>query len=63
MEARVDAEQVIPHKFVIDQAYKSDKKAYPKRLIIILVSAISAFSLALLLMIIIDSIASSKIKD
>jgi uncharacterized protein involved in exopolysaccharide biosynthesis len=63
MEAKVDAEQVIPHKFVIDRAYKSDKKAYPKRFIIVLISAISAFAVALLLMIIIDSLATSGTKD
>jgi uncharacterized protein involved in exopolysaccharide biosynthesis len=60
MEAKVDAEQVIPHKFVIDKAYASDKKAYPKRLLIILISAISTFFVALLLMIINDSIASQR---
>ncbi|MDP4207270.1 MAG: Wzz/FepE/Etk N-terminal domain-containing protein [Bacteroidota bacterium] len=56
LEAKVDAEQTIPHKFVIDKAYPSDKKAYPKRLLIVLVSTISAFFMALLLLIIRDSI-------
>jgi Uncharacterized protein involved in exopolysaccharide biosynthesis len=62
MDARVDAEQSIPHKFVVDKAYKSEKKAYPKRTLIVLISAISAFFLSLLLMIFRDTI-TAKTKD
>jgi uncharacterized protein involved in exopolysaccharide biosynthesis len=60
MEAKVDAEQTIPHKFVVDKAYTSEKKAYPIRSLIVLVSALSAFFIALLLVIIRDSISNRK---
>jgi uncharacterized protein involved in exopolysaccharide biosynthesis len=60
MAAKVDAEQAIPHKFVVDKAYKSEKKAYPKRMLIVLISTISAFFVALLLMIFQDSIAHGR---
>jgi len=60
MDAKVDAEQSIPHKFVVDKAYKSEKKAYPKRMLIVLISTMSAFFMALLLMIFQDTIASNK---
>lgn len=56
MEARVDAEQAIPHKFVVDKAYKAEKKAYPKRLLIVLASTISAFFMALVILIILETV-------
>jgi uncharacterized protein involved in exopolysaccharide biosynthesis len=62
MEAKVDAEQSIPHKFVVDRAYPSERKAYPKRSLIVLMSTLSAFFVALLLLIIRDSI-NIKTKD
>jgi uncharacterized protein involved in exopolysaccharide biosynthesis len=62
MECRVDAEQTIPHKFVVDKAYPSERKAYPKRSLIVLISTISAFFMALLILVLRDSIVQ-KIKD
>jgi len=55
-EARVEAEQNLSYKFVVDQAYPSEKKAYPKKSIIVMVSTAGAFLLTLLLLIIADSI-------
>jgi len=55
-EARVEAVQNLPHKFIVDRAYASEKKAYPKKSIIVMVSTASAFLLALILLIIIDSL-------
>ena len=62
MEAKVDAEQTIPHKFVVDKAYKAEKKSYPKRMLIVLISTLSAFFLALILLILIEKI-NFKLKD
>ncbi len=56
MEARVDAEQNLPYKYIVDKAYESERKAYPKRSLIVLISSISAFFLALLAFVIRDSI-------
>lgn len=55
-EARVEAIQNLPHKFIVDQAYASEKKAYPKKSIIVMVSTASAFLLTLILLIIIDGL-------
>jgi uncharacterized protein involved in exopolysaccharide biosynthesis len=63
LEAKVDAENIVPHKFILDMAYKADKKASPKRMLIVLVSSLSAFFVALLLMIIRDSIVSRAVKE
>lgn len=56
MEAKVDAQQDLPHKFIIDRAYEAEKKSYPIRSLIVLVSAVSAFFIALLALVIKDSI-------
>lgn len=55
-EARVELSQELPHKFIVDQAYPSEKKAYPKRSIIVMVSTAAAFLFTLILLIIIDSL-------
>ncbi len=56
-EARVEAIQNLPHKFIVDRAYASEKKAYPQKSIIVVVSTASAFLMALILLIIIDSLS------
>ena len=50
-EARVDAEQTLPHKFIVNNAFPAEKKSYPIRWLIVLVSTVSTFILALLLII------------
>jgi uncharacterized protein involved in exopolysaccharide biosynthesis len=55
-EARVESVQELPHKFIVDRAYPSEKKAYPKRSVIVMVSTASAFLFALILLIILDSL-------
>lgn len=55
-EAQVEANQNLPHKFILDQAYKAEKKSYPKKSLIVFVSTVSAFFLALILMFVFESI-------
>jgi uncharacterized protein involved in exopolysaccharide biosynthesis len=62
-EAKVDAEQELPAKFVVDRAYKAERKSYPVRWIIVLVSATSALVLGILVLIIIDSIRKKKARQ
>jgi len=38
-EAKIDAEEVLPQKFVVESAYPAEKKSYPIRWIIVVVSA------------------------
>lgn len=53
-EAKVDAQETLPQKFVVESAYKAEKKSYPVRWIIISISAISAFLLSVLVIISLD---------
>ncbi|MFI5164691.1 MAG: Wzz/FepE/Etk N-terminal domain-containing protein [Bacteroidia bacterium] len=47
-QARVDAEQNLPEKFVVDRAFPAEKKSYPVRWIIVAVATISALIITLL---------------
>jgi len=55
-EARLEAEQNLPHKFVVEEAYPSEKKAYPKKSLIVIVSTFASLLFALVVLIIIDNI-------
>lgn len=55
-EARLEAEQNLPHKFVVEEAYPSEKKAYPKKSLIVIVSTFTSLLFALIILIVIDSI-------
>ena len=56
VEAKVEVEQALPHKFIVDNAIKAEKKAYPKKSIIVIVSTLSAFLLSLILLIVNDNL-------
>jgi uncharacterized protein involved in exopolysaccharide biosynthesis len=55
LEAKVDAEQELPHTFIVSKAYPAEKKSYPKRSVIVIVSTLSTFLLALLLFALLDN--------
>lgn len=50
VEAEVNAIQNLPRKFVVANAYPAEKKSYPVRWVICVVSTISAFVFAILVM-------------
>lgn len=54
-EARVDAEQTLPSKFIVNRAYKAEKKSYPIRWVIVVVSFVSTMLFALITLIILES--------
>jgi uncharacterized protein involved in exopolysaccharide biosynthesis len=51
---QIDASQTIPSQFVVDYATVSDKKAYPKKSIVIILSTLSALFFGVLMIIITD---------
>jgi uncharacterized protein involved in exopolysaccharide biosynthesis len=53
-EARVNAHQQLPRKFMVTNAYPAEKKSYPVRWVICAVSTLSAFLFAVLLMMFIE---------
>jgi hypothetical protein len=46
-EAKVDASETLPHKFVVSNAYKAERKSYPIRWLIVVISELSAIFLAI----------------
>ena len=44
-EAKVDATEFIPHKFVVTSAFQAERKTYPIRWIIVVVTVLSTFLL------------------
>ena len=46
----------IPHMFIVDKAIKAERKAVPKRSIIVAMSTLSTFALALLLLLVLENI-------
>lgn len=55
-EARLEAEQNLSHKFVVEEAFPSEKKAYPKKSLIVIVSTFASLLFALIVLIISDNI-------
>ncbi|MFA4815573.1 MAG: hypothetical protein WC653_05825, partial [Candidatus Gracilibacteria bacterium] len=54
-EAKVDAEQFLPQKFIVNSAYKAEIKSYPIRWIILVVTAFIVFFAAVLTIIIVEN--------
>lgn len=51
---RVDVQQNLPHKFIVNNAEVAEKKSYPIRWLIVLISAFCSFIVALITILIID---------
>lgn len=54
-ETMVDATQNIPHKFVVNQAYPAEKKEYPIRWLIVVISTISTFLVTAIIIIAVEN--------
>jgi uncharacterized protein involved in exopolysaccharide biosynthesis len=50
IEAKAETELTLSHIFILDNAYKSEKKAYPKKSLIVMVSTFASFLLAVILL-------------
>jgi len=54
-QAKVDLEQDLPHKFIVDNAYRAEKRSSPIRWLIVLLSMLSTFILTMFLLLFIES--------
>jgi uncharacterized protein involved in exopolysaccharide biosynthesis len=59
-EAKIDATQSLPQKFVVDRAYPAEKKSYPVRWIIVVISTFASFFMAIIILIIMENYAKFK---
>lgn len=58
-EAKIDATENIPQKFVVENAYKAERKAYPIRWVIVVISTLSALVMAMLTIMLVERIPVS----
>lgn len=56
MDAKMDMTTIMPVKFVIDQPYPADKKYYPKKSLIVIISTLCAFILTMIVLLMIERV-------
>jgi hypothetical protein len=61
-EAKVDAEEDLPQKFIVSSAFKAEKKSYPIRWLIVLISTFGALFLVVLIIITFEQIEHLQLK-
>jgi uncharacterized protein involved in exopolysaccharide biosynthesis len=62
-QAQVDVNEIVPATFKINMAYPAEKKAYPIRWLIVVLSALGAFVATVIAILIIDTIRQSPVKE
>ncbi|MFO7669105.1 MAG: hypothetical protein R6W31_05555 [Bacteroidales bacterium] len=55
-EAKMEAQQNLPYKFVVEEAIPPEKKAYPNKSLIVIVSTFASLLFALIILIVIDNV-------
>jgi capsular polysaccharide biosynthesis protein len=55
IEAKAETELALSSVFILDKAYKAEKKAYPKKSVIVMVSTLATFLLAVILFLFFES--------
>jgi uncharacterized protein involved in exopolysaccharide biosynthesis len=61
-EAKIDAFEDLPQKFVVNTAYKAEKKSYPVRWLIVVVSVFASMLLAVLAILILEQFPALVLK-
>ncbi len=57
-QAKVDAEENLPQKFIVSDAYKAERKSYPMRWLIILVSTVAALFMSIIVIMVMEKISA-----
>ncbi|PLX07759.1 MAG: hypothetical protein C0596_10065 [Marinilabiliales bacterium] len=55
-EAKIDLEQTLPNKYVVDSAEKAERKSYPIRWLIVSVSVLSTFLFSLIVLLLLEQV-------
>ena len=59
-QVKMDAESFIPHKFIVERAYKAERKTYPKRMLITLIATVSGFFFSCFLFVMVENLKDVK---
>lgn len=62
-EAKVDATENLPHKFVVTSAFPAERKSYPIRWLVVVITLVSTLFLALLILILLEKTDWSEKKN
>ena len=57
-QAKVDAEETLPQKFVVSDAYKAEKNSDPRRWLSIMVSTVAALFMAIIVIMVMEKISN-----
>ncbi|HLN53120.1 MAG TPA: hypothetical protein VK212_05385 [Lentimicrobium sp.] len=57
-EAKVDATENLPQKFVVESAFKAEKKSYPVRWVIVVISVIATLLVSILVIITVEKLTN-----
>lgn len=55
-EARVDADQNLPHTYIVKRAEVPEKKAWPRRSLIVITATVASFLFAIVLLLLLDAV-------
>jgi len=61
-EAKVEVEKNLQHKFVVNKATPAEKKSYPIRWLIVVISTLASFIFGVIIILFLEGVKSSKIK-
>ncbi|MCX6266407.1 MAG: Wzz/FepE/Etk N-terminal domain-containing protein [Bacteroidetes bacterium] len=56
-QAKVDAQENLPQKFIVSDAYKAERKSYPIRWLIIMVSTVAALFMSIIVIMVMEKIS------
>ena len=62
-EAMIEAEQVMAHKFIVEQAFVPEKKAYPNKSLIVIASTFASLLFALIVLILMDKLKARMARE
>lgn len=62
-EAKVDAEEVLSYKFVVNPAYAAERKSYPVRWLIVVVSTTASMVFGVLFLILFDNVRAIRKRE
>lgn len=62
LDAKMDMTTIMPVKFVIDEPFPADKKFYPKKSLIVIISTLCAFILTMIVLLMIERIENQPVR-
>ena len=62
LDAKMDMTTIMPVKFVIDKPFPADKKYYPKKSLIVVISTLCAFILTMIVLLMIEKVENQPVR-